>query len=82
MKLTTTILKRMIQAVQMTSSEEIGCDECYNKLNQFAEMELNGKSSEEAMPLVQDHLKRCKSCRQEYEVLLDAMKHLKSTPNK
>jgi|GEM_PF-4055624 AAA15 family ATPase/GTPase len=33
----------------------------------------------EAMPLVRDYLKRRKDCRQEYEALLEAIKHLKNT---
>jgi predicted anti-sigma-YlaC factor YlaD len=79
MKLTTKILKKMVRAVQMTGPDEIGCDHCYDQLDRFAEMKLVGKSPEEAMPLVRDHLKRCKDCRQEYEALLEAMKHLKNT---
>jgi hypothetical protein len=31
------------------------------------------------MPLVRDYLKRRKDCRQEYEALLEAIKHLKNT---
>ncbi len=65
--------------VKMTKSEEIGCDECYDKLHDFTEMKLVGKSPEEAMPLVNDHLKRCGSCREEYEALLEALKSLEET---
>ncbi len=78
MKLTTDLLKKMIRMVKMTKSDEIGCDECFEELHQFAEMELAGKSPEEALPLVKDHLERCGSCREEYEALLEAMKGLES----
>jgi len=54
--------------------DEIGCDDCFEKLHDFAEMKLRGKSPEEAMPLVQDHLNRCSDCREEYEALLEALK--------
>ena len=74
MKLTSDLLKKMIRMVKMTKSEEIGCNECFDKLHEFAEMKLVGKSPEEAMPLVSDHLERCGSCREEYEALLEAMK--------
>ena len=76
MKLTKDILRKMIQAVVMTTSDEIGCDECFDKLSEFAEVELAGKSPEKAMPLVADHLRKCGECRQEYEVLLDALREL------
>ncbi|CAN5226550.1 hypothetical protein BH23BAC3_BH23BAC3_36520 [soil metagenome] len=66
----------MIQAIKMTRPDEIGCDECFEKLDKFAEMELVGRSPAEAMPLVQDHLNKCRDCREEYEVLLETIKQL------
>ncbi len=78
MKLTTDLLKKMIRMVKMTKSDEIGCDECFEELHQFAEMKLAGKSPEDAMPLVKDHLDRCGSCREENEALLEAMEGLQN----
>ncbi|MEX0771233.1 MAG: hypothetical protein WD035_10895 [Balneolaceae bacterium] len=77
MKLTKKILKSMLRAIKMTRPDEIGCDDCFDELHTFAEMELAGKSPEEALPLVKDHLDRCGECREEYQALLDAMKELK-----
>lgn len=77
MRLTKKILKKMIGALQKTSPNEIGCDECFEQLHRFAELELAGKSPEKAMPLVEDHLARCNDCREEYEALLEALKALK-----
>lgn len=76
MKLSKNILKAMIRAIKMTREDEIGCDECFDKLSEFAEMELAGKSPEKAMPLVQDHLQKCGECREEYMALLEALKQL------
>ncbi|MDX1672456.1 MAG: hypothetical protein R3211_08945 [Balneolaceae bacterium] len=76
-KLNSEILKNMIRAVINTRQDEIGCDDCFDQLHEFAELELRGKSPEEAMPLVQDHLNRCGDCREEYEALLDALDRMK-----
>lgn len=76
MELTTEILKKLIKAAQMTSEHEIGCDECFDELHEFAEMELAGKSPGEAKPLVQEHLDKCGSCREEYQALLEALRNL------
>jgi len=67
----------MIRAIKMTRENEIGCDECFDKLNEFAEMELAGKSPEIALPLVKDHLQKCGECREEYMALLEALQELK-----
>ena len=69
----------MVMMVKMTKSEEIGCDDCFDEMNEFAEMELAGKSPERAMPLVEEHINRCRDCKEEYEALVEAMKTLKDT---
>jgi len=76
MKLNTDILKKMLRAVIMTKDREVGCGECYEKLDRFIEMKLEGRSPEQAMPLVKEHLDRCQDCREEYEALLDALQSL------
>ncbi|MEA3336286.1 MAG: hypothetical protein U9R25_10280 [Chloroflexota bacterium] len=63
-------LATMVQMVATTRPDEIGCDECFEQLDRFAELELAGKNAAEAMPLVQDHLDRCNDCREEFEMLL------------
>lgn len=78
MKLTIDLLKKMIRMVKMTKPDEIGCDECFEELHQFAELELAGKSPEDAMPLIQDHLERCGNCREEYKALLEALRSVKT----
>ena len=76
MKLEPNTLQRMVRDVLATRPDEIGCDECFEQLDRFVEMELAGKSAAEAMPLVQDHLERCDDCREEFEALLAALRAL------
>jgi hypothetical protein len=68
------MLKGMVEGILATHLDEIGCDECFEVVDQFVEMELAGKDAAEAMPLVQDHLHRCKCCREEFEALLAALR--------
>jgi len=67
-------VRHLVRAIVTTRPDEIGCDECFEELDRFAEMTLAGKSAAEAMPLVQDHLERCDPCREEFEALLDALR--------
>jgi hypothetical protein len=67
-------LKKMINGIGSTRPDEIGCDECFEQLDRFAELVLAGKSAAEAMPLVQDHLDRCGDCREEFEALLRSLR--------
>lgn len=76
MKLNKNILKRLIRVIVDTRSDEIGCEQCFQELDSYAELELEGKSAEEAMPMLQYHLDHCKVCREEYEALLEALKSI------
>lgn len=74
MKLSLDVLKRMVRAVATTKPNEIGCDECFEQVDQFVELNLQGINAAEAMPLVQDHLDRCGGCREEFEALMDCLR--------
>jgi hypothetical protein len=67
-------LRRLVQGLVETHDYELTCDECFEHLDQFVELELAGKRPGEALPLVEAHLRLCHDCRQEYELLLDALR--------
>ncbi|GAB4557130.1 MAG: hypothetical protein Kow0047_01230 [Anaerolineae bacterium] len=69
-------LKMMVRGILSTRPDEIGCDECFELLDQFVELKLAGKDAAAAMPLVEDHLQRCGDCREEFEALLAALRAL------
>jgi hypothetical protein len=65
---------RLVRAVAETREIEIGCDECLEKLDVFAEAEHPGSGPRSAMPLVGDHLDKCADCRSTFEALLRALR--------
>ncbi len=67
-------LKNLVREIATTRPDEIGCDECLERVDRFVEMKLSGLDAAEAMPLVQDHLDKCEDCREEFEALLTALR--------
>ena len=65
---------RLVRVVAETREAEIGCDECFERLDVFAETELSGVDASAAMPLVRDHLDKCADCRSTFEALLTALR--------
>lgn len=65
---------KLVRVVAETREVEIGCDECFERLDSFAETELSGVEANAAMPLVGDHLDRCADCRSKFEALLSALR--------
>jgi len=72
-KLDLPTLKQMVHEVMTTDLKEITCGECYEELDQYAEFVLAGKDVSAAMPLVKQHLEHCPDCREEFEMLLNAI---------
>ena len=48
---------------------EIGCDACFDLLDEFVELELAGDDAETAVPGMLAHLEGCPACREEHESL-------------
>lgn len=65
---------RLARVVAETRETEIGCDECFEKLDGFAEVELSGLEARSMMPLVGDHIGKCSDCRSTFEALLTALR--------
>jgi hypothetical protein len=67
-------LSGLVRLIITTRPDEIGCDEYLEEVDRFVEMELAGLDAAQAMPLVQDHLDKCKDCLEEFEALLRALR--------
>ena len=50
---------------------EIGCDECFARLDEFVEAELRApRAADAAVPGMRAHLEGCPACAEEHESLL------------
>jgi hypothetical protein len=65
---------KLLRVVAETHETEIGCDECFERLDSYAETEISGAEASVAMPLVGDHLDKCADCRGKFEALLRALR--------
>jgi hypothetical protein len=49
---------------------EVGCDECFEQLDRFVELEVSGADADAALPGLRAHLQGCPACREEHESLV------------
>jgi hypothetical protein len=49
---------------------EVGCDECFEQLDRFVELEVSGADADAALPGMRGHLTGCPACREEHESLV------------
>jgi hypothetical protein len=60
-----TILKRLLGSAEA----EVLCDECFEKLDQYVDLELRGVDADSAIPGMRPHLEGCPTCAEEYASL-------------
>ena len=49
---------------------ELGCDECFEHLDRYVELELAGADADAVVPGLRAHLAGCPACREEHDSLL------------
>ena len=74
--------KQIAELIQLTatarSEDTIGCNGCFELMDQFAQAELEGRDAPEALEVVRVHLEQCKCCRDEYNALLTALREIEA----
>jgi hypothetical protein len=61
--------KRMVDELVGPTDPELGCDECFDLLDAYVELELAGSDAGAEMPLLRAHLRGCSACRDDYDSL-------------
>jgi hypothetical protein len=61
----TTSLERLLGP----TGPEVGCEECFELLDEFVELELAGQDADAKLPGLRAHLEGCPACREEHEAL-------------
>jgi hypothetical protein len=50
---------------------EVSCEECFEQLDEYVELELAGADAERQLPGLREHLRGCPACREDHESLRD-----------
>ena len=58
-------LKRLLGS----NEAEIGCDECFERLDGYVELEIAGADAEASTPGMRAHLAGCPACNEEHQSL-------------
>jgi hypothetical protein len=62
-------LAQMLERLLGPAGPEIGCDECFEQLDRYVDLELAGHDADGVLPGVRAHLDGCPACREEHESL-------------
>jgi len=63
-----------LRAMLGPEGPELTCDECFEQLDRYVELELSGADADQAVPGLGAHLEGCPACREDHESLRDLVK--------
>jgi hypothetical protein len=67
-------MERLLNLLCITQTEELGCEEAYELLDKYADLDLTGEEVDLLLPLVKHHLDLCQECCDEYHMLLQSLR--------
>lgn len=65
------LLGRAGPASEDSDVDELGCDACFDLLDEYVELELADFPADERIPGMRPHLAGCPACREEHDALLE-----------
>jgi anti-sigma factor RsiW len=51
------------------TGRQVSCDECFELLDEYVDLELTGSDPDERIPGMRAHLEGCPACREEHDSL-------------
>jgi hypothetical protein len=63
-------MKRLLGSAE----PELLCDECFEKLDEYVELELHGEQADALIPGMRAHLEGCRACHEDYESLRELVR--------
>ena len=65
----------LLTLVDNATHDDMSCDGCYTHVAQFAEAELQGTTLCESLQKVQNHMRNCPCCKDEFNALIAALEN-------
>jgi hypothetical protein len=56
------------------SRPELLCDECFERLDEYVDLEVSGREADQRIPGMREHLDGCPACHEDYESLRDFLR--------
>jgi len=63
--------RELIARLLGPGAHEVSCEECFELLDEFVEVELAGEDPAKRLPGMREHLQGCPACSEDHESLRD-----------
>jgi hypothetical protein len=59
--------ERLLRALLGPKGPELSCEQCFEELDRYVELELAGADADQAIPGMRAHLEGCPACQEDHE---------------
>jgi hypothetical protein len=63
--------ERLLSALLGPEGPELSCEECFEQLDRYVELQVAGADADQAVPGMRAHLEGCPACHDDHESLRD-----------
>jgi hypothetical protein len=63
--------RELIARLLGPSGPEVSCEECFELLDEYVDLELAGEDADARLPGMREHLQGCPACHEDHESLRD-----------
>jgi anti-sigma factor RsiW len=63
--------RELIARLLGSSGPEVSCEECFELLDEYVDLELAGEDADRRLPGMREHLQGCPACHEDHESLRD-----------
>jgi hypothetical protein len=68
-----------LRAILGPAGPELTCEQCFEELDNFVELEIAGAAADEAVPGMRAHLAGCPACAEDHASLLELVRNTRPT---
>jgi hypothetical protein len=66
--------RELIDRLLGPDEPEVSCEECFELLDQYVDLEVAGEDADARLPGMRAHLQGCPACREDHESLRDLVR--------
>jgi hypothetical protein len=70
---------RLLMGLLGPSAEELTCERCFEELDRYVELQLDGADADALVPGMRAHLQGCPACAEDHESLAAFAAHLRTS---
>jgi hypothetical protein len=67
-------MRALVDRLLGPAGHEVSCEECFDLLDRYVDLEVDGRDADAGLPGMRAHLEGCPACREDHDSLLELVR--------